>query len=60
MSYDSMRGEKYLFHQETRLTVAEDFIRIVSAVVLPIAPGAMPHTAAIHAPSVALLAHTVG
>lgn len=53
-------GWENLFNQKTRLTVTEDFIRIVSTVVLPIAPGAVPHTAAIYTPSVALLTHTVG
>lgn len=51
---------KSLFNQGTQLTVTEDFIRIVSAVVLPVAPGAMSHAAAVHTPSVALLTHTVG
>lgn len=40
--------------------ITEDFIRTVSTVILPVAPGAMPHTAAVHAPPVSLLAHTVG
>lgn len=41
-------------------SVTEDFIRIVTTVVLPVAPRAMPHTAAVYAPSITLLAHTVG
>lgn len=49
-----------VFNQKTRLTVTKDFIGIVSAVVLPIAPGAMPHAATIHTPPVSLLAYTVG
>lgn len=46
--------------KENRLTVTENFIRVVSTVVLPVAPGAMCHTASVHTPSVALLTHTVG
>lgn len=51
VSHDGRLGE---------LTVTEDFIRIVTAVVLPVAPGAVAHTAAVHTPPVALLTHTVG
>lgn len=46
--------------QKPQLTVAEGFIRIVLAVVLPVAPGGVSHTAAVDAAPVALLAHTVG
>lgn len=53
-------GRKNFSNQSTQLTVTEDFIRIVSTVVLPVAPGTVPHTATIHAPPVALLTHTVG
>lgn len=53
-------GEKKNFYNpQSRLTVTEEFIRIISTVVLPIAPGAVPHTAAIHTLPVTLLTHTV-
>lgn len=50
----------YLLDAKPELTITKHFVWIVSTVVLPIAPDAVPHTAAIHAPSVALLTHTVG
>lgn len=56
MSFD----RKNSFNLETGLTVTEDFVRIVPAVVLPVAPGAVPHTAAVYTASVTLLAHPVG
>lgn len=49
-----------IFEYETRLTVTENFIRVVSTVVLPVAPGAVRHTSSVHTPSVALLTHTIG
>lgn len=47
-------------YPSARLTVAEHLVGVVAAVVPTIAPGAVAHTAPVHAPSVALFAHTVG
>lgn len=53
-------GGANVSHQSGELTVTEEFIRVVPAVVLPVAPGTVPDAATVHTPPVALLTHTVG